>query len=290
MKRTFLPMPGNAKTAQRLAERCSAELGAIEWRRFPDEESYVRITSDVAGKRVDIVCTLARPDPQFLSLIFAASAARALGAESVHLIAPYLAYMRQDKSFHEGEAVSSVDFARLLSQSFDSLATVDPHLHRRASLGEIFSIPTRVEHAAPLLADWIVAHVEAPLVIGPDSESEQWVAAVAGRAKAPYTVANKERLGDRRVIVTLPDLGQWAYRRPVLIDDVVSSGRTMIEAAQALAERGMKKPYCLAVHALFAEQSYEALQALAEGVVSTDTIAHPSNDVSVVDLLAGPDR
>jgi ribose-phosphate pyrophosphokinase len=286
----FLPMPGNEAMAQRLAERCGAELGAIEWRRFPDEESYVRIVSEVAGKRVDIVCTLARPDPQFLSLVFAASTARALGAASVHLIAPYLAYMRQDKSFHEGEAVSSTDFARLVSQSFDSLVTVDPHLHRRRSLAEIFSVPTRVEHAAPLLADWIAAHVDAPLVIGPDSESEQWVAAVAARAKAPYVVANKERLGDRRVIVSLPDLGQWAGRRPVLIDDIVSSGRTMIEAARTFAERGMKKPYCLAVHALFAEQSYQELQALAERVISTDTITHPSNGVSVAELLAGPDR
>jgi ribose-phosphate pyrophosphokinase len=288
--RIFLPMPGNEKMAQRLAERCGAEQGVIEWRRFPDEESYVRILSEVAGKRVDIVCTLARPDPQFLSLVFAASAARALGAESVHLIAPYLAYMRQDKSFHQGEAVSSIDFARLLSRSFDSLVTIDPHLHRRSSLAEIFSIPTKVEHAAPLLADWIAAHVDAPLVIGPDSESEQWVAAVAGRANAPYAVANKERLGDRRVIVTLPDLSQWRERRPVLIDDIVSSGRTMIEAARTFAERGMKKPYCVAVHALFAEQSYEALQAIAERVVSTDTIAHPSNEVGVAELLAGTDR
>lgn len=286
--RLFLPMPGNEAMAQSLAERCGGELGVLEWRRFPDEESYVRILSDVAGKRVDIVCTLARPDPQFLSLIFAASTARGLGAASVHLIAPYLAYMRQDKSFREGEAVSSIDFARLLSQSFDSLVTVDPHLHRRASLAEIFSIPTRVERAAPLLADWIAKHVEAPLVIGPDSESEQWVAAVATRANAPYVVASKERLGDRRVVVTLPDLGQWAERRPVLIDDIVSSGRTMIEAARTFAERGMKKPYCLAVHALFAEQSYETLQALAERVFSTDTITHSSNAVSVAELLAGP--
>lgn len=285
--RIILPMPGNETMAQRLAERSGAELGVVEWRRFPDEESYVRIASDVSGRRVDIVCTLARPDPQFLSLVFVASTARALGAQSVHLIAPYLAYMRQDKSFRPGEALSSLDFARLLSQAFDSLVTVDPHLHRHRSLSEIFTIPVRVAHAAPLLGDWIAAHIEAPLVIGPDSESQQWVAAVSGRAGAPYVVANKERLGDRRVVVTLPDLSQWAGRTPVVVDDIVSSGRTLIEAARALAARGMRKPCCLAVHALFAEQSYQELQALAGGVVSTDTIAHPSNAISVADLLVG---
>jgi ribose-phosphate pyrophosphokinase len=288
--RLILPMPGNEAMARALAARASAELGRLEMRRFPDEEAYVRIASDVAGKRVDIVCTLARPDPQFLSLIFAAETARELGAASVHLVAPYLAYMRQDARFKDGEAVSSISFARLLSQAFDSLVTVDPHLHRRASLREIFSIPTRVEHAAPLLADWIGGHVSDALVIGPDVESEQWVSAVAARAGAPHVVLSKRRFGDRQVEIAMPDLDAWKGRRPVLIDDIVSSGRTMIEAARQLVRRGMAKPFCLAVHALFAEQSYAELSALAEAVVSTDTVPHPSNAVSVAGLLEPDDE
>ncbi len=283
--RLILPMPGNERLAEALAACASAELGRLETRRFPDEESYVRIASDVRGKRVDIVCTLARPDPQVMSLILAADAARDLGAASVHLVAPYLAYMRQDKRFRDGEAVSSASFARLLSASFDSLVTVDPHLHRRASLAEVFRIPTRVEHAAPLLADWIKANVENPLVIGPDSESEQWVSAVAVQAGAAHVVLNKRRLGDRQVEIDMPDLAAWTDRRPVLIDDIVSSGRTMIEAARRLALLGLPKPYCLAVHALFADDSYDRLLGLSEAVVSTDTIVHASNAVSVVGLI-----
>jgi ribose-phosphate pyrophosphokinase len=263
------------------------ELGVIESRRFPDEEIYLRLASDVRGKRVDIVCTLARPDPQFLSLVFAAATARELGAESVHLIAPYLAYMRQDKSFNEGEAVSSTHFARLLSQTFDSLVTLDPHLHRRGSLAEIFAIPTRVEHAAPLLARWVEERVSDALVIGPDIESEQWVAAVAQAASAPHVTLRKKRHGDRQVEIEIPDLSAWRDRRPVLVDDIVSSGRTMIEAARQLPEQGLKRPFCLAVHALFADASYAELMLLSEGVVSTDTVPHPSNGISVVDIIAG---
>ncbi|MGD9967593.1 MAG: ribose-phosphate pyrophosphokinase [Hyphomonadaceae bacterium] len=284
--RIYAPMPGNETMAQRLAARTAAELGAIETRRFPDGEAYVRIASDVKGKEFNIVCTLAHPDAQFLSLIFAAETARELGATHVNLVAPYLAYMRQDKSFKQGEAISSAHFARLISQSFDSLVTVDPHLHRRRDLSEIFSIPARVEHAALLLADWIRTNVASPLVIGPDVESEQWVAAVAERAGgAPYVVSAKTRLGDRNVKVEVPDLSPWRDRRPVLIDDIVSSGRTMIETARELAARGMAKPLCLAVHALFADQAYTELGALAEQIISTDAIPHPSNAVSVVDLI-----
>lgn len=283
--RVYLPMPGNETMAQALAAHASAELGAIETRRFPDGEAYVRLASDLGGKDVDIVCTLARPDAQFLSLIFAANTARELGAASVNLVAPYLAYMRQDKRFKEGEAVSSIHFARLLCQAFDSLVTVDPHLHRRRDLAEIFTIPTRIEHAAPLLADWIRENVERPLVIGPDAESEQWVSAVAARAGAPHVVSSKTRLGDRQVEVEIPDITAWRGRRPVLIDDIVSSGRTMIETARQLAQRGLDKPVCLAVHALFAEDSYAELLELSERVLSTDTIPHLSNGASVVALL-----
>lgn len=284
--RLLLPMPGNETMAAALAACTPAELGSVETRRFPDGESYVRIASDVGGREVDLVCTLARPDEQFLSLVFAANTARDLGAKNVRLVAPYLAYMRQDKRFKDGEAISSVHFARLLSETFDSLVTVDPHLHRRRDLGEIFTIPTRVEHAALLLADWIKDNVELPLVIGPDAESEQWVSAVAQQASAPHIVLSKQRFGDRQVEIAMPDMAPWRRRRPVLIDDIVSSGRTMIEAARQLRDQSLSKPFCLAVHPLFAEESYAELLALSERIVSTDTIPHVSNAVSVVGLLA----
>lgn len=287
MTRLYLPMPGNETIASALAERANADLGAIEMRRFPDGEAYIRLLSAVKDREVEFVCTLARPDEQILSLIFAAATARELGAARVNLIAPYLAYMRQDTRFKEGEAISSAHFARLLSQSFDGLVTVDPHLHRRADLGEIFSIATRVEHAAPLLADWIRDNVREPLVVGPDEESEQWVAAVAERAGAPHIVSKKTRRGDRDVSIELPDLSALRGRRAVLVDDIVSSGRTMIETARKLATAGMAKPVCVAVHALFADQSYAELLSLCERVVSTDTVPHASNAISVAALL-GP--
>ena len=100
--RLILPMPGNERFAERLAKEGGFELGRLETRRFPDGERYVRIISDVAGRPVDIVCTLARPDPEFLTLVFAADAARDLGATEVNLVAPYLAYMRQDRRFKSG--------------------------------------------------------------------------------------------------------------------------------------------------------------------------------------------
>lgn len=286
MTRLVLPLPGSEALGAQFAAALTAELAAIETRRFPDGETYVRLPPAIGGRDAVLVCTLARPDEQFLRLVFAARAARELGAASVTLVAPYLAYMRQDTRFQPGEAVTSRHFAELISREFDRLVTIDPHLHRHRSLDEIYAIPAQALRAAPLLADWIAARVEAPAIVGPDVESDQWVSEVARRAGAPYVVLRKQRHGDRSVGISAPDLTAWAGRRPVLLDDIVSSGRTMVEAARTLLAQGLPAPVCVAVHALFAEDAYAELSKLALQVVSTDTVPHPSNAIPVAGLLA----
>ena len=286
MQRLILPLPSNDTFAAALADCCGAELGQIETRHFPDGESYVRIHANPAGRSVDLVCTLARPDPGFLPLVFAADAARELGAREVNLVAPYLAYMRQDKRFHPGESVSSLAFARLLSSTFDRLLTVDPHLHRYPSLSALYTIPTTTLHAAPLLADWIAANVETPLIVGPDEESEQWAAAIARRIDAPHVVLSKTRHGDRNVEITATDLSAWRAHTPVLVDDITSSGRTLAAAARKLVEHGLRQPVCTVVHALFAEDAWPALTPLFARIVSTDAVPHPSNGIALAPMFA----
>lgn len=284
--RLILPMPGNEAFAARLAQEAGAELGAVETRRFPDGEAYVRLRSDPSGKAVYIVCTLADPDDGFLRLAFAADAARDLGAASVTLVAPYLAYMRQDSRFHEGEALASRTFARLVSSTFDRLVTVDPHLHRYRELSAVYPIAADALSAAPLLSAWIREQVSDALVIGPDAESEQWAAEVARGAGVPHVTMTKERLGDRQVTVSLPDMSGHGGRRPVLIDDIASSGRTLVAAAQALRALGFEPPDCLVVHALFAEGAYEQVAEVTGRIISTDSVPHPSNGISVAELVA----
>ncbi|MDP2333187.1 MAG: ribose-phosphate pyrophosphokinase [Reyranella sp.] len=284
--RLILPMPGNERFAEGVAYAGGWEIGRLESRCFPDEESYVRLTSDVTGRSVDLVCSLARPDTNFLRLMFAADAARELGASEVNLVAPYLAYMRQDRRFQSGEAITSKTFARLVSTGFDRLVCVDPHLHRYPFLSALYKIPTQTLHAAPLISDWIVAEVPEPLIIGPDEESEQWVSAVAARAGAPHVVLSKIRRGDRDVEIDLPDLSPWRDRRPVLIDDIASSGRTLIEAARQLLRQGLRRPVCVVVHAIFAGDAYRRLTEVSDRVVSSNAVVHPSNAISLVPLVA----
>lgn len=277
---------GSDTLARHLAAALGLPLGAVESRHFPDGETYLRLDADCRGRHVVLVCTLDRPDPKLLPLVFLAEAARAEGASGVGLVAPYLAYMRQDQQFRPGEAVTSRTFAALLSRHIDWLVTVDPHLHRVRALGEIYAVPSRVVAAAPALAAWIVSHVSRPLVVGPDEESAQWVRDVASRAGAPFVVMCKVRRGDRTVEVTAPDVSAWRGHTPVVVDDVVSSGQTMVATVHRLVEAGLTAPICLGVHALFAPETDAALRAAgASGIVTTNTITHPAGAIDIVPLL-----
>jgi ribose-phosphate pyrophosphokinase len=254
-------------------------------RSFPDGETYLRFLFHLSGRVLVIACTLDRPNEKILPLLFAAATARELGAEKVGLVAPYLAYMRQDRRFKPGEAVTSRQVAELLSNAFDWLVTVDPHLHRHGSLAEIYRIPTRVVHAAPLISRWIKMHVPKPFVIGPDSESEQWVAAVAEDSSAPYAVLQKVRRGDRDVEISAASLPELDGRAPVLVDDIISSGRTMIEAVRLIVQCGAPNPVCVAVHGLFAEDSDKLLARAGARVVTSNSIPHSTNNIDVAEAL-----
>ena len=287
MSAVVLALPGNEVLAAALATQLGVEFGRTEQRRFPDGESYLRLDTDVGGRHVLIAATLRDPDARFLPLAFLAATARELGAARVGLVVPYLAYMRQDMRFRPGEGITSRIFARLLSQEIDWLVTVDPHLHRYPSLTTIYAVESHVVAAAPAIANWIRMNVERPLVIGPDEESAQWVRAVALAAEAPHVVLRKVRRGDRDVEVSLPEVERWRDRMPVLVDDIISTARTLVAATRHLRAAGLAPPVCIGAHAILAGDAYESLlEAGAARVVTCNTVPHVSNAIDIVPGLA----
>lgn len=287
MQTVVFALPGNENLAGKLASRINAEMGEVTIRQFPDKETYIRIYSDVKGKRVILVCTLNNPDKKLLPLYFLSQTAKALGADCTCLVAPYLAYMRQDKQFKPGEGITSTYFARFISNFADTLFTLDPHLHRLHSISEIYTVPCMVLHAAGLISAWIRDNIERPVLIGPDSESEQWVEAVAKNAGAPFIVLEKVRRGDREVEVTVPQVEKYQEHSPVLVDDIISTACTMIETIGHLKRAGMKPPICIGVHGIFAGNAFEELKAAGAGaIVTTNTICHPTNEIEIADLIA----
>lgn len=284
-----LALPGNEVLAGGLAAALDASSVELSVHEFPDGESRLAIEGSVSGADVVACCTLDRPDGKLARLLLAARGAREQGAASVGLVAPYLAYMRQDRSFHPGEIVSARHFARLLSESFDWIVTVDPHLHRIARLEEVFSIPAIAASAVDPVAKWIRSHVSAPVIVGPDEESEQWALGVADRIGCASVVLRKERRGDRSVELTLPTGCEALLRgaSPVIVDDIASTGRTLAGAARLLVATGSRPPCCVVVHAILAAGAEEALgEAGIERLVTSDTVVHSTNGFTVIDQLA----
>lgn len=275
------------KLAAQLCRMLNGELAEFTLRQFPDQETYLRIESSLEGKECIVACSLNQPDSKILPLFYLCRLCKQLNASRVVLIAPYLSYMRQDIQFHPGEAVTSELFAQLLSEMVDELITIDPHLHRKHSMSQLYSIPCIVLHASGLISTYISDHISNPLIVGPDSESEQWVSQVAFSAGAPYLTLEKVRKGDMDVEISAPEIAEYKGHTPVLVDDIISTARTMIGTVRHIHEAGLKPPVIIGVHAIFAGNAYQELQqAIVADIVTCDTISHISNKISIANLIA----
>lgn len=256
-----------------------------EWSRFPDGESKFRLTDLPVSKTVVLVCSLNQPDQKLSGLYLFSKLLRSYGVEKIILLAPYLCYMRQDKIFNPGEGITAKFCAEFIESFADAIITVDPHLHRIASLDQLYTIPNQTLQAAKAIANHIKHHIEQPVLIGPDSESEQWVREVADGIGCDYTVLEKIRSGDREVKIQMKNASLLDNKNIVLVDDIISTGRTMLETLKLLRPLGFNGAHCVAVHGLFADDSYRQLQAEgALSIVSCDTIPHPSNNINLTAL------
>ena len=279
--------------ARRLAQALGLPGREVRVHRFPDGERLVRVDhgyGDVILYRSLNDPVLKDPDDKLVEVLLAAAALRDQGARRLTLVAPYLAYMRQDVAFHSGEAVSQKVMAGLLGPAFDRLLTVDPHLHRVPSIGQVFPATEALSiSAAPALARLLADDRMGAdtLILGPDSESRALTAGVAEPLGCEYLVAEKERRGDRRVTVRLPRDAALKGRRVILVDDVVSTGTTLMECARLAVAGGAAAVEAVIVHALFAPATDQAFREAGIGRLrSTDSLAHPTNAVPLAPLLA----
>lgn len=282
MKSLLFTLFSDGELFQNILNKLDVDRGLVIFHEFPDGETYLKIDMDLKNRTCVIFETLSHPNPKFLPLVFLAETLRDLGANQVGLIAPYLPYMRQDKRFHPGEAVSSKYFAQLISKYFDWMLTVDPHLHRIKDLQEIYTIPTTVIHATQNISDWIKPHIDCPILIGPDMESEQWIQQIAKASQAPFLILEKIRRGDRDVKISVPKIENYKGCTPVLIDDIISTAKTMIGAVEHLIELETLPPQCIGIHGIFAGNAYnDLLKVGAAKVITCNTIPHFSNQIDL---------
>lgn len=290
----LLHFDDEAGAALRLGQAAQLPVKAIHRHRFPDGELRLRLPVDGAGRLpryVVLLRSLHDPNEKLIELLLAARSARALGAQHITLVAPYMAYMRQDMAFTAGEVVSQQVVGEFVAGLVDAVITVDPHLHRVATLQEAMAVPDAIVlSGAKPLAGLIAQRRPHALLVGPDGESAQWIAQAAALHGFDHAVCTKVRHGDRDVAIKLPpDLPppQMAGRAVVLLDDMASTGRTLAQASRLLRAAGAASVDVAVTHALFVGDALQTLHDAGVGEVwSTDCIPHASNAVAMAGPLA----
>lgn len=284
---TLLAFPEEMAFARALGQATSMRVLTVERHRFPDGELKLTVPPLAGDTDVALLRSLHDPNEKLIELLLTAQTARVLGARHLTLVAPYLAYMRQDAAFSAGEAVSQRIIGAWLGDLFDAVVTIDPHLHRVKNLAEAVPKAHAIAlTAAPAIGQLIAERCKNALVIGPDEESEQWAAVAAGAGKMAWSVCRKDRRGDHDVRIVAPSI-DLAGRHVVLVDDVASTGRTLAHAAAALYAAGAARIDAVVTHPVFAADALAVMRAHGiSSVWSCDTIAHPTNALSVVPLIA----
>lgn len=271
--------------AGRLVNLLGAALRPIRLHTLPDGESLPSVPDGATTAL--LYRSLDRPDGKLMPLLLAADALRRAGAERVVLVAPYLPYLRQDAVFAPGQPLSRDVLGGLLGQAFDRVVTVEPHLHRTGDLTPVFrGTPVTALSAAGLLAQHI-GRLNGPVIVGPDAETEPWVRRIADDLQAPRLVGHKVRRGDCKVAVAFDAATLVLGRRAVIVDDICSTGATLLSAARALRAAGASAIEVVVVHALSRPGLGAALRrAGAAALASTDSCTHRSNAIPLAPLLA----
>ena len=281
-------LPSATSDATRLASRLDVPIHEIALHRFPDGE--LRVTVGPTAATTILYVPLDQPNDKLVAILFAAEALRREGAKRLVLLAPYLCYMRQDAAFQKGEAISQKVIGRLIAATVDRVITVDAHLHRTDSITSVFpGIEADDLSAMPAIADALRAagFDRDTVVVGPDAESQAWVSALAGQLGTAWAVAQKTRHGDRSVDMTFADPKLVAGRPVLLIDDIVSSGGTLIACAKALVAAGATTIDAVITHALFApELTLDFLQAGIRSIRSSHSVPHPTNAIVLDEIFA----
>lgn len=267
--------------AKSVAKKLSCKFSEIISKKFPDGESYVRIKEKVTEKNFVLISSFAKnPNSKIIESLLAASIAQEYGARKLILVATYLPYMRQDFRFNEYEAVSSKKILPILCSSFDEVLAVDPHLHRIDSLKKISSNARSIT-VIPLIIDYIKKKFLDYEIVGPDEESRQWDKRIANSLNLNYSILKKHRISSQKVYIESKGLA----KNVLIIDDIISTGHTVLETIKKAKKRGSKKFAVIAIHGIFSNQSDKEISKYSE-IITTNTIPNKYAKIDIAPILS----
>jgi ribose-phosphate pyrophosphokinase len=282
-----VPGSSNRLFAYRLSRAIGADYVETEISKFPDGETHIKIPQ-IEEEAVVVQSLCYHPDQYLMEFLIICDALWGKGCKQITGAIPYLAYARQDSEFTPGEAISLLGVARVIEKFCDRVITVDMHLHRYKSIGEVFKRGVNAS-AAGLVGEYIKgSRLKDPMVIGPDEESEQWARQISSKIGCDWDIFIKERISPEKIKL-MPkeaDVKDVKGRDVVIFDDIISTGGTMAEAVKAVREMGAKRVVAACTHAILAGTAQTKIfNAGAEAIVATDTVPSPFSFVSAVPAM-----
>ncbi|NYB51374.1 MAG: ribose-phosphate diphosphokinase [Methanobacteriaceae archaeon] len=276
-------------SSQKLAANIAHEIGDVlcplESRKFPDGERYIRIKGEVEDGVVVVQSTGYPQDENLMELFLILRTLQSMGVKDIRTVIPYFGYGRQEKSFNQGEAVSAEVVCHLL-QCAGASEIYSINLHEK-SICDLFNVPAYNLSAMPTIAQYIKEKVDDPVIVAPDKGALGFAEEIAGILNCESDYLEKVRISPEKV-ETKPKNLDVEGRDAVIIDDIISTGGTIVNACSILREHQARKIVVTCVHPVLVEDALlKIFSAKADDVVGTDTLKSEVSRISVARLVAG---
>ncbi len=285
MKEVIVSCSGGKHVAKNIAKNLKIKYSELSVEKFPDGEINIKFKTDLKNKKVILVQSFYdNLNEKIIETLFAYYTAKDLGAKKIELISPYFPYFRQDKRFEKGQGVSIRIISKLF-KVFDKIYFIDPHLHRIKKLKQVFKNGKKLD-ATPLISRYVKKRkIKNPLFIGPDIESGQWAKKAADIIDEESAILRKKRYSDRKVEIKLNKKINVKERNLILVDDIISTGHTMLETIKKIEKMKPKKIYCVAIHGVFADKkTLNKLKKHSE-IICTNTIPNKEGKIDISELF-----
>ncbi|MEF3304323.1 ribose-phosphate diphosphokinase [Paenibacillus sp. GYB003] len=265
----------NPKLAERICVELGIPLGQIKLSRFKSGEIYCVYEESIRNCDVFLVQTFSHPiNDHFVELLVMIDAAKRASARTINLVIPYYGYSRQERKSAPREPISAKLVADVLTTAgAHRVLTVDLHA---PAIQAFFNIPVDHLTALDLISDYIRnKRIANPVVVSPDAGRATTAENLANILNAPFAIMIKKRHAHNEATITHV-IGDVEGRTPIIIEDMIDTGGTIVKVVEGLKERGAEDAFVCATHPVFSGPALERLDhPNIQEVIITDSLALP---------------